>query len=835
MLPSTRIPGFLVAVGLAALAQIAFVFADAAEPPLQVGGIYPSLAMFNDEGECGTGAVVPWADRLWVITYAPHKPDGSSDKLYEITPDLVQIVRPESVGGTPANRMIHAETGTLIIGPYLIDKERNVRVLHPSMMPGRLTGNARHLVRPEESVYFATMEEGLYEVNLRTMAVRGLIQDGNPRAKGTKETHPATIASELPGYHGKGLYSGQGRVVYANNGDRDKRVVTDPTTPSGALAEWKGEGDWSLVLRNQFTEVTGPGGIMGSDPNAPIWSVGWDARSLILMMLDGGVWHKFRLPKGSHSYDGAHGWNTEWPRIREIGEGETLLMTMHGLFWRFPKTFAAKTATGIRPRSAYLKVVGDFARWNDRIVLGCDDTAKSEFLNSRPMKNGLAAPGQSNSNLWFVEPERLDQLGRPLAGGAVWLRDKVQARTESDPFLVAGWDQVGATLVNGGENAVGVSLEVGSGDGRWRATRTVDVPAKGHRCIELSEARGAEWVRLVPLANGVDVSAHFTMARDEHRPLFAADAVPRLFAGLAPVGAWGGKPGVSGGIVRVRGENMRTLQLAAIGESGKPMGSYVIDASLAVTPLDDPKADAYAREKAAFPPASAVAVEEGSVLIVDASGRRWRLPKSLRESEAFDRLAKSGQVRPLREVVTERDLLNCHGTFYEVPAENAMGFARVRPVASHEFAIQDFCSYRGLLMMTGVHSSAENTTRIFRSTDGKAAIWIGSVDELWDLGKPSGIGGPWAATRVTAGTVSDPYLIWGYDQRSLTMKHDSKNAVGFRIQLDVTGDGLWIDYAGASVNAGETWTHTFPAALHARWIRFVANGECRATTVLRYD
>jgi hypothetical protein len=54
--------------------------------PRSVSGIYPHLAMFNDEGECGTGAVVPWAERLWVITYAPHKPTGSSDKLYEITP-----------------------------------------------------------------------------------------------------------------------------------------------------------------------------------------------------------------------------------------------------------------------------------------------------------------------------------------------------------------------------------------------------------------------------------------------------------------------------------------------------------------------------------------------------------------------------------------------------------------------------------------------------------------------------------------------------------------------------------------------------------------------------
>ena len=28
--------------------------------PRQVSGIYPTLAMFNNEGECGTGAVVVW-------------------------------------------------------------------------------------------------------------------------------------------------------------------------------------------------------------------------------------------------------------------------------------------------------------------------------------------------------------------------------------------------------------------------------------------------------------------------------------------------------------------------------------------------------------------------------------------------------------------------------------------------------------------------------------------------------------------------------------------------------------------------------------------------------
>jgi hypothetical protein len=97
-----------------------------------VSGIYPHLAYYNNEGECGTGAVVPWADRLWVITYGPHLPLGSSDKLYEITPDLQQIIRPESVGGTPANRMIHKESNQLFIGPYAIDREKGcpVKIVH---------------------------------------------------------------------------------------------------------------------------------------------------------------------------------------------------------------------------------------------------------------------------------------------------------------------------------------------------------------------------------------------------------------------------------------------------------------------------------------------------------------------------------------------------------------------------------------------------------------------------------------------------------------------------------------------------------------------------------
>src|SRR5690606_39356188 len=118
----------------------------------------------------------------------------------------------------------------------------------------------------------------------------------------------------------------------------------------------------------------------------------WDHKSVLLgTRSQGKGWSFYRLPKASHSYDGAHGWNTEWPRIRNIGTDNApdYLMTMHGLFWRFPGTFSATNAAGIRPRSAYLKVVGDFTRWQDGLVFGTDDSAEKEFLNKRRIKGGI--------------------------------------------------------------------------------------------------------------------------------------------------------------------------------------------------------------------------------------------------------------------------------------------------------------------------------------------------------------------------------------------------------------------------------------------------------------
>lgn len=762
---------------------------SAQEAPREISGIYPRLAMFNNEGECGTGAVVPWAGRLWVITYGPHLPHGSSDKLYEITPTLSQIVRPESTGGTHANRMIHRESGQLFIGPYVIDGEGKVRTIPYSQMPGRLTGTARHLTDPAGKVFFATMEEGLYEVDVRTLAVTGLIRDGNGLKKGvTDESRLADLSSQLPGYHGKGLYAGQGRLIYANNGDQAKEALRDPTTPSGALAEWRTPGeDWRLVRRNQFTEVTGPGGIEGSALDAPVWSIGWDAKSLILMMLDGGEWHAYRLPKVSHSYDGAHGWNTEWPRIRDIGEDD-LLMTMHGAFWRFPRGFSAANDRGIRARGAYLKVIGDFCRWNDRLVFGCDDSAKSEFLNKRKVKGGIDSVGQSQSNLWFASPDTPDHLGPAPASGAVWLHEPVKKGDTAEPMLVAGW--------------------------KHRSLWLIDHAGKSAQRKDIAE--DAEWLRVTAEQDSPDFSAFVTLSNGESR---GTEAHP-IFDGVSRMG----DADTLSGIFRARGDNKRSLGYAT------DAGYYELDAELNLRRVEDKPARDYVLAKVPIP-SDVVTLDAASVLIVDDRGRRWRVPRASADHDVPTRL---GQLRVCREVATERDMLSVGGSFFELPAENADGFAKIRPIASHDLRVTDFGSYRGLFLMSGVRPDAPAGEHILRSDDGKAALWAGAIDDLWKLGKPRGNGGPWENAEVKQGEPSDPYLFWGYDRRTLRLSHNHNGSVRFQIELDLNGSGLWVTYDRPEVPTIGA-TISFDPAIQARWIRVTAESDCVATAQLTYE
>ncbi|MDZ8119121.1 hypothetical protein [Pontiella agarivorans] len=773
-----------------------------AAEPINISGVYPHLAMWNDEGECGTGAVVPWLGNLYAITYAPHLPGGSSDKLYIISPDLKQTIFEGSVGGTPANRMIHKESKQLLIGPYLVDTQANVRVIPPSKMYGRLTGTARHLKDPINHVYYATMEEGLYSVNIHTLEVETLIRDGNGKAP------KAGIRSKLPGYHGKGLYTGQGRLIYSNNGQHSPEARKDPTTESGALAQWFGEGDWELVRRNQFTEITGAGGLEGNAfSQDPVWSMGWDARSVLLALLEDEEWTFYRLPKGSHSYDGAHGWNTEWPRIRDIGESD-YLATMHGTFWSFPPTFTKANSAGIAPRSNYLKVIGDFCLWNNRLVLGCDDSARSEFLNKRSFKPRESAAQESNSNLWFINPKQLDHFGVAIGRGSVWLNDSIEKGAVSDPYLFSGYDYRLLQLKHDAATPITFVLEVDrEGTNEWTPLRSITVPAKGAVSHLFSADEAGSWIRLKSEGAASGVTAHFHYRNRDTRSALNSP----LFAGIVTQYQEASLKGV-----------MRSMDHKTLGLALSENEYYELNSRMEWVKINDAK-KATELMRSVKQPKHSYRVDDASV-IVEEDGQRWRFPKN-------DAYSNDGS-RVCREVATERDLLNLHGTFYELPARNAQGMAKVRPIATHNLVIHDFCSHAGLLLFTGLDIATESD-HIFRSSDGKAAVWAGVVDDLWKLGKVRGHGGPWKNSRVKEGIPSDPYIMTAYDKKSVTL--ESATPTEISLEVDVDGTGIWVPYRSFKTEAGKAVTHTFPEGFSAYWVRAVCHSDTTATVQFVYE
>lgn len=804
----------------------------------KISGRYPHLTMYNQGGECGIGAVVPWENRLWTITYSPHSPYGNDhDGLYEITPDLEIIKREESIGGTPANRMIHRESQQLFIGPYAIDKNRNVRTIPYDDIPGRPTAVARHLTDPARKIYYFTMEEGVYEIDVETLEVKTLYLDANVTPGGIDG------GPRLPGYHGKGAYSGQGVVVYANNGrigtgGVEGAGLIDFRLNGGSLSSWNGEWGgklspvgWQVLDENQHTEVTGPGGINGNDnENDPLWSTGWDHRSVLLKLLDDGEWRTFRLPKADYSYEGLHGWHSEWPRIRQVGPNGEYLMNHHGTWFDFPGNFSKEHHQAPKPIASHLKITGDFARWEDQIVFGCDDNALSRFGSQE------ALSGQSQSNLWFTTWDQLKDNGNPYGWGGPWVYDDVREGEVSEPFAFSGYNNKQLHLSHSNTHPITFKLEIDK-DGRdsWETLTEIEVPAHGYVHHEFPDNLSAEWIRLTPNNSGKFVTANFHFGKGG-----GVREDSEMFGSLAPADP---KTARSVGLLYPKGEYSGILQFAAwsIEQGGRTTeaGYYEMDGNLNLKKIDSPENFKDIKEKAEIE-TEEFHVDEASVIMTDRWGYRYRLPKG---DPSFDEPTEFGIPRLRRELVTERDIFNVHGTIYCLPRENSGDVANIKPVATHNKRFTDFCPWRGLVAISGCRLDFEEDEHFRKSDDGKVGLWLGDFDDLWKLGKPKGIGGPWKNTEVEASIASDPYLMTGYDQKKLELSHNKNEPVEFTIEVNVIMNliamsdefGIWNRYKTIEVQPGETKEFRFPDGFSAHWARLVSDKECNASATFIYS
>lgn len=92
----------------------------------------------------------------------------------------------------------------------------------------------RHLSNPAEKVYIATMEEGFYEIDVNTLKANTLYPDVNGGMHDDTDINPTNDL--LPGAHGKGLYSGQGVLVFSNNGEATHEALEKFNIPGRMFA-----------------------------------------------------------------------------------------------------------------------------------------------------------------------------------------------------------------------------------------------------------------------------------------------------------------------------------------------------------------------------------------------------------------------------------------------------------------------------------------------------------------------------------------------------------------------------------------------------------------------
>jgi hypothetical protein len=793
---------------LGLVAFFAILTLNSVAEPRFISGVYPHLTTYADNGnlgdrlnECGIGAVVPWAGKLWMVNYAAHEPHGSDHKLYSIGDDLELTIHPESVGGTPAGRFIHRESNQLLIAHYLIDASGKIRVISPKVMPGRITAMARHLTDPANLIYYVDMEGMIYEANVHTLEVKKLFH------------------KSVPGWHAKGAYTAQGRLIIANNGEHVggsfrggisqseveailARIEAKSPDERGVLATWDGT-TWDVLERKQYTDVTGPGGLHGNTHDSdPAWSIGWDERALRLKLLDDGTWHTYLLPKSSFNNDAIHGWYTEWPRIRQVTD-DRWMMDMHGMFFDFPATFSAANTAGLAPIGSHLRYVPDFTMWNDRLVLATDETSIQ----------GNPRAGQPQSNLWFGTLADLKKWGPGSGYGGPWMNEPVAAHQPSLPFLVNGFTQRTLHLAVTDGQTVEIQIEVdAAGDGNWRLFDSVEVA--GYIPYLFPESFKAQWIRLQSNRNFVG-SAYLHQTDGNYRDAAEGEA---LFQGLANIG----DDVVSGSALYTRREN-RNLAVADL--KGRTTDFRKTHFDFAPAERLSPEVEAHLDMTPKF-------YLDNASIIVESHGERLRLPKG---DPAYDNPFSFGWPRTYREIQSERELANIHGTFYELPLvvnNQPPLFQKLRPISSHRKQIGDFASWNGLLVMSGVSTHETDDPHIYRSDDGNEALWFGGIDDLWKFGKPVGIGGPWKDTLVSAETPSDPYLMTGYDKKSVVIS--ANRPVTLRLEVNFDHQG-YHTYKTFELNRQNPVEFTFPAGFSAHWVRLVSDTNCIATATFTYE
>ena len=96
--------------------------------------------------------------------------------------------------------------------------------------------------------------------------------------------------------------------------------------------------------------------------------------------------------------------------------------------------------------------------------------------------------------------------------------------------------------------------------------------------------------------------------------------------------------------------------------------------------------------------------------MTDDNGKAWRFPNVNGDTNVV-----------CREIATERDLLYVGGVWYEAPAENAGGFAALRPIALADAPVKSLRGEKGLMFLNDKPMVIDD---LWSNGTAPAAYWL---------------------------------------------------------------------------------------------------------------
>jgi len=204
------------------------------------------------------------------------------------------------------------------------------------------------------------------------------------------------------------------------------------------------------------------------------------------------------------------------------------------------------------------------------------------------------------------------------------------------------------------------------------------------------------------------------------------------------------------------------------------------------------------------------------------SFNKYRLPVSTPGFEGWRDTA-------MRSRLTQRIyLVTCAKILYRFPHKLNIGTNkgvpngfRPKPICSHQFKIMDMINWMGLL---GI-GRGENYPQGHRTGQPNSGLTFVNEEDLWSWGEPRGYGAVWRNTSVGAGETSDPFLINGFDKKTIHLETDA--ATDYTIQVDPIGDGSFKDYDTVSFSGAGYDTYIMTG--DAIWCRIKSDKAVTAT------